>query len=106
MPRLRRPCQPAITVLAMRLASTRQSGTRLARCLARASASLPGVGLTVCPIDATREASLSLGLLDQSGNHIAHRHAFRTGRECQCHAMLEDRLGERMDVVQRWCKTP
>src|SRR6478735_8580848 len=100
MPRLRRPCQPAITLFAIRLASTRQSGTKLARCLARASASLPEVGLTICPIDATREASLSLGLLDQSTDDVANGHALRASREGQRHAVLQDRLGERVDIVE------
>src|SRR3569833_2982467 len=105
MPRLRRPCQPAITVLALRLASTRQSGTRAARCLARERASLPDVGLTICPMDATRYASLSLCLPAQSGDDVAHRHALGTGGEGQGHAVLENGLGECVDIVERGCQT-
>ena len=54
MPRLRRPCQPAITVLTMRRASTSRSGTSEARRRARASASRVATGAVASPIRAIR----------------------------------------------------
>src|SRR3546814_4735211 len=44
-------------------------------------------------------------LPDEAGNDVADRHALRTGGECQRHAMLQDGLGKRMDIVERGGET-
>src|SRR6218665_2723520 len=100
MPRLRRPCQPAITVLARRLASTMQSGIRAARACARESTSRVGVGWTIWPTDAMRSLPRSAACLpDEACNDVTNRHALGAGAEGQRHAVLEDGFGERQNVV-------
>src|SRR5690606_23893673 len=99
MPRLRRPCQPEITVLAMRWASTMQSGMRAARACARESASRVGVGWTIWPTDAMCFPRSAARLPDEICDDIANRHAFCARAEGQRHAVLQYGFGKRQHIV-------
>ncbi len=91
-----------MTVLAMRFASTMQSGTSTARWRARFSTSLPGVCSTIWPIDATRcEPPLVTQVGYEARDHIADSHALGTRREGQRHAVLQDGFRECMHIVDR-----
>src|SRR5690606_41394275 len=100
MPRLRRPCHPAITLLTTRRASTKRSRTTEARVRARTKASCTSTGAVASPMRAIGLAfARSFQRLDQPGNHAAHTHPLRACGEGERHAVLQNRLCKHAYII-------